>query len=421
MRFKLRHDNTENKVKLKVEGLHCHKLISQCVAHNITIQNLSYINELEIVLTVKERQYSQFLQLTKNQYIVTVLGKSGTRFTLKQIFNRKSILIGFAVFLLLIGYRGQFVSDIYIDGLKNIPKEEMYKVLEDNGLYVGCSKKVDILSLKDTLYNQMGDRLNWIYIKIKGTTAYVEVVEKAPTLAKFDYKVPCNIIAKKDGYLTKIVAKNGRANLAVGDFVRKGQLLIGGTKTVTVPAIGESTNGKPMPPVAKQEYFHALGDFYAKAIYHFNVNQERYEVVKEETGKDVYGIQLEVGDFKWSSYHLFKGFDRSELHAFTLIDLAFDGLESIKFFEGRTPPRIVIKLIDCKEIVATKRERSEEEISVLMKKVVRDKLKAGMPKSAQILKQDLKYDATPWTVKVTVNLETLEQIGEEQAITTPEV
>ena len=57
------------------------------------------------------------------------------------------------------------------------------------------------------------DRIAWIGIKIEGTNAKVSIVEATEKPNIIDENEFCNIVADKEGIITKINVTNGTANV----------------------------------------------------------------------------------------------------------------------------------------------------------------------------------------------------------------
>ena len=70
--------------------------------------------------------------------------------------------------------------------------------------------------------------ISWMGIDIKGTNVIVKIVKAHEKPEIVDISEYCNIVAKKGGVITKIVAQNGTALVNVGDTVQKGDVLIEG-------------------------------------------------------------------------------------------------------------------------------------------------------------------------------------------------
>lgn len=65
-------------------------------------------------------------------------------------------------------------------------------------------------------------------IDIEGTNVIVKIVKAKEQPEIIDNYAYCDIVAKKSGVISRIIAQNGMAQVNVGDTVKKGDILIKG-------------------------------------------------------------------------------------------------------------------------------------------------------------------------------------------------
>lgn len=81
--------------------------------------------------------------------------------------------------------------------------------------------------IKNKILEKYPDKLEWLEIKNIGMTYEVRVEERIITKIKEENSF-CNIVATKSGILTKVISKKGLNYKIVGDYVEKGDVIIGG-------------------------------------------------------------------------------------------------------------------------------------------------------------------------------------------------
>ena len=100
--------------------------------------------------------------------------------------------------------------------------------LNNYGLYQGILKsKINTNKIIENL-RLKNEKIAWIGIKIEGTNAKITVVEgieKPDIINENEY---CDIIADKEGIITKVNVTSGTAQVKEGDVVEKGDKLIAG-------------------------------------------------------------------------------------------------------------------------------------------------------------------------------------------------
>ena len=71
-----------------------------------------------------------------------------------------------------------------------------------------------------------GKDISWCGIKIKGTNVIVSLEKATVKEEIIDENAICDIVAKKEGIITKITARNGTAIVKEGDLIKEGDILI---------------------------------------------------------------------------------------------------------------------------------------------------------------------------------------------------
>src|SRR3712207_9525719 len=71
----------------------------------------------------------------------------------------------------------------------------------------------------------------------KGTNIFVTVTKKDESLEEKKETNYCNIIAKKNGIINKVIPRSGSQLVNVGDIVRTGDVLVSGANTKSIPEV----------------------------------------------------------------------------------------------------------------------------------------------------------------------------------------
>ncbi len=141
---------------------------------------------------------------------------------------RVGTALGLFAVLFMYFFLGTRVWDVRIVGSVSLPEHEIRRALEDAGLYVGAGwTDTDKSEIQNRVLEEL-DEVGWISINRVGGVAYVELL---PAVGGTDEDKPlayANIVASSDCVITSITVKQGKAVVAVGDTVRKGDLLISG-------------------------------------------------------------------------------------------------------------------------------------------------------------------------------------------------
>lgn len=146
--------------------------------------------------------------------------------------GRWGIPLGALLFALIVYASGTVVWEVSVTGNENLSEETVVRMLEEYGFGVGTRYgDIDF----DVLQNDFlltTDEIAWIAVNMEGTVARVEIRENLGTRKKREEGSAANMIAAEDGQILEVRLSGGRAAVARGDIVRKGELLISGLLTV---------------------------------------------------------------------------------------------------------------------------------------------------------------------------------------------
>lgn len=162
----------------------------------------------------------------KSRVRLKVKSRHGLPFFIRAHKDRVGILIGVAVFALVIYVMSCFVWTIDVVGLETISYTQVMQALKDNGLYVGAFKPAcSFTNISRNTMLEIED-IGWMSLNTLGSHCSVEIKEKAKSPKVDDFSTPANVKAKRDGQIISINTANGEACFGVGSAVVKDQLLV---------------------------------------------------------------------------------------------------------------------------------------------------------------------------------------------------
>ena len=271
-------------VSITIEGYYIERFINLCNASQILLWNLKRENSIVLHACVEAKYFKQLKGICKKTKCkMKIEKKKGLPFVAKKYRKRKVfigflILILFAIFLL-----SKFIWNIEIVGTNTIPQEEILQTVEEEGLSIGKWKSsVDTKQIINQIRLKRDD-VAWVGMEIKGTNARIEIVEADPKPEIVNEAEYCNIVADKDGVISKITAQNGTALVKEGDVVTKGDILIAGWME------GKYTG---------KQYMHSRGEVQAKVWYTNTQKVELKETQKRETGNLETKYSVKINNFQ---------------------------------------------------------------------------------------------------------------------------
>ena len=271
-------------LRINVEGYFIERFINNCLNNGIFLWKIKRKKSTNLVCNISISEFKKIKEiLKKNRCKVKILKKKGLPFFINKYKKRKIFLVFLLIIFTIIITLSNFIWNINIEGLEKIDKSELMQVLNENGLYTGKSKIG--LDTKEIINQIRLDRddIAWIGIELKGTNAVVKVVEADSKPEIINEEEYCNIVATKDGVITKIKAQNGTPLVKEGDLVRKGTVLVAGWFE------GKYTGTR---------YVHANGEVQAKVWYTQTEKVYLKEQKKEETGEVENKYSVKINNFQ---------------------------------------------------------------------------------------------------------------------------
>ncbi|HEY8346635.1 MAG TPA: sporulation protein YqfD [Symbiobacteriaceae bacterium] len=182
---------------------------------------------------------------------VRIRARRGLPFLLARLRGRPALVAGAFLSLAAIWWCASHVWLIHvrITPPQNLDPRAIRAVAAEAGLRPGVWKgKVDVTAVQRHLQNRIGE-IAWATVRLQGTRAIIEVVEKATRTPVPTGSVACvNLVARKSGVVEQVVAFQGEPVVRPGDVVRAGDLLVEcafryweGGRPLTLP-------GTPPPP-----------------------------------------------------------------------------------------------------------------------------------------------------------------------------
>ncbi|OPX46441.1 putative stage IV sporulation protein YqfD [Ruminiclostridium hungatei] len=272
-----------------VEGYFLEKFINICTHRNIRLWNVKWQKNSRVSMKLSIADYKQIRPVVrKTRCKVHITKRKGVPFILNRYRNRKAFVIGSVVCIIAFFLISSFVWDISVYGNTNVSTESILERLKENGIENGVLKfKVNTDEVAENMMLQIND-LARISVVLKGTRVYVDVTERTKPPVLIDRRIPCNIVAARDGVIYSIVAKEGLETVKVGDTVTKGQLLITGKI--------DNVKNPELPPLI----VHSIGSVKARTWYEATAKVEQNLVTAKRTGmkKEQYSLILFSRKFK---------------------------------------------------------------------------------------------------------------------------
>ena len=282
-------------VRITVEGYYIERFINICTTNKILIWNLKREKGVKLHLNIGIKDFYRAIKVAKKlKCKVKIEKKRGVPFLLNRYRKRKVFVISLLVIIIAIYISTNYIWNIEIHVEENLQLENIEQDVKQAGLEIGKLKsKINTQEIVNKIRLERDD-ISWIGINIEGTNAIIKIVKAKEAPEIINEKDYCNIVAKKGGVITKIIAQNGTAQVKVGDTVEQGQVLIQGTME------GKYTGTR---------YVHSLGEVKAVVQYTKTEQIPLKEEQKIKTGNTEVRYGIKINNFQINFYKTLSKFE----------------------------------------------------------------------------------------------------------------
>ncbi|MBQ8697333.1 MAG: sporulation protein YqfD [Clostridia bacterium] len=144
--------------------------------------------------------------------------------------HRPGIVVGAFVFAAVLWASTRFVWDISVTGNEHLSEVQIIESFAQFGLEYGSFIPAIDLDRLCHEYLIASDDMAWVSVNMEGTRANIVVKERADKDDGWYSDAPSDVIAAEDGQIVTFAAWSGVARVHLGQVVKKGDLLIAGTK-----------------------------------------------------------------------------------------------------------------------------------------------------------------------------------------------
>lgn len=154
--------------------------------------------------------------------------RRGLPFFADRYRRRGGLLVGFGLYLAVIGVMSSMVWTINISGNQSTSAEEILAVLTEAGLEPGVfSDRINAPEIRFYALSRLED-VTYLTVNVMGSSVQVEVTERVDKPDIPSDETPCDIVSAVDGQIAVLEVYEGTKMYDIGEAVRAGDVLAGG-------------------------------------------------------------------------------------------------------------------------------------------------------------------------------------------------
>lgn len=228
--------------RFKIQGVNFSVLLNDLSLSGIKVNKVERPEVTQLVFVCPTRDRKKVIAILKQRcYNVLEQQNSHSFNFFRSVITRFGILIGIGVGVLLNVFASFFIWNVMLYGQEDY-SEQIFSVLVQNGMGAGSWKfGIKPEDAEQVIYDSIPE-ISLVDISFRGCSLIVNYTIR--TQEDNDQTVSKNILAKADGVVSSILVTSGTAMVKVGDFVRKGQLLIAGYQTVNDSQVDCNAKGQ---------------------------------------------------------------------------------------------------------------------------------------------------------------------------------
>lgn len=217
----------EARLTLKIEVIELEELINNLIKSDIDIDSINRLSISSAILSIQYKDFQLFKEIfSKYDGSYKVIGKDKRSATIYILKSRISLVIGILIFFLSLMLFNEIVWSIDIKTEKNISPFEIRNLLYKEGIKEGTFKrKINYEDLEEKLKSDHS-KISWVSIRPYGSKLLIDIREKQLPLSLIKDDTKKDLVAKKDGIISRVYTSNGTALVKGGDVVKSGDPLI---------------------------------------------------------------------------------------------------------------------------------------------------------------------------------------------------
>ena len=273
-----------------MKGRQVNRFLNLCSRNGIHLWRIAYDVEQNLRANIRLHDFydlKPYLRKTKTK--IKILSKKGFPFWCHR-HPRLKWFFCITFFLLCFGfYSLNFVWNIEVKGNSKVSTQDILECLDENEIKIGLKQETIDCSKIELLLREQFHQLGWVSVYLEHTNLCIEVKESLYDVIGHSEDVSgrmFHLIANKEGRISSIVTRAGKALVKEGQIVKPGDILVLGQSEIF------DDNGE----VKETLYLKADASIYADVMYHMDIPLTEMELAALKlAGKHEESLLLGLG------------------------------------------------------------------------------------------------------------------------------
>lgn len=218
-------------VRVRAESQFPERVLNLCGARELAFWDLEWESPTAFTCRLSRKDWHALRQAAANlDCTLTVVRREGAPYFLFRFRHRQALVTGLVACALGLFLGSFFIWDFTVEGNETVSTERILRSLEKYGVGLGTfGLSLDGEDIRNHVLLEIPE-LSWVAVNVSGCRANVEVRERRTAPKPLDRKIPCNLVARRDGLVLRVQALGGVPQVMKGMSVTEGQLLISGVE-----------------------------------------------------------------------------------------------------------------------------------------------------------------------------------------------
>lgn len=215
-------------VRVEAEGGYPERLLNAVTAERVTVWNVRRRGE-SVRFSCLAKEYRSLRPLARRACVrMRMKQKYGFPFLWHRYRYRKGLLVGLALYIVVLALLSPRIWVIEVSGNTVTPTEDVLSVARERGVYIGGRmKRVDVKGLQIGGTKDM-PTISFITVNPSHNVARIVVTEREESPPSLDLTNPSDIVALHDGRILSMEVYSGQKLVKVGEAVTAGTRLVTG-------------------------------------------------------------------------------------------------------------------------------------------------------------------------------------------------